>query len=369
MRSSDSSAARRLARVRAGLAERQLDGLLVSHIPNLRYLTGFSGSSGWLLLDQVKASFVTDGRYETQAEQELPDDVGFELLVLHDQVVAGLAELAAREYAGRRLGFETDRLAVAQWESLRGDDGTVNWLPARGLVEEARARKDDGELALLRRAAEIAALALADTLPLVQPGIRELDIVAELEYRMRRHGAEGAAFETIVASGTRSALPHAATSERQIGDGDLLLIDFGARWHGYCSDLTHTFVIGDSNARQREVYDLVLAAHEAAASALRDGVSGAEVDAAARRIFEAAGLEEHFPHSTGHGLGLEVHERPRLSRRSEEPLRQGTVVTVEPALYFPEWGGIRIEDDLVVTAEGATPLVASEKGRLRSLPL
>lgn len=369
MRSSDTSSARRLARVRAGLAEREFDGLLVSHIPNLRYLTGFSGSNGWLLLDQAKATFVTDGRYETQAELELPVDAGFELLILHDQVVAGLAELVAREFAGRRLGFETDHLAVNQWESLRGDDGTVNWLPLSGLVEEGRAQKDDDELALMRKAAEIAARALADTLPLIQPGIRELDIAAELDYRMRRHGAEGSAFETIVASGTRSALPHAGTSERQIGEGDLLIIDFGARWRGYCSDLTRTFVIGASDARQREVYDLVLTAQEAAGAALRVGALGAEIDRAARRVFEDAGLKERFPHSTGHGLGLEVHEAPRLGRSSEERLRQGTVVTVEPALYFPEWGGIRIEDDLVVAAEEATPLVPLEKGSLRSLPL
>jgi Xaa-Pro aminopeptidase len=369
MRSPDSPAARRLARVRAGLAERQLDGLLVSHVPNLRYLTGFSGSSGWLLLDEDRAIFVTDGRYETQAEQELPDDAGFELLVLRDQAFAGLAERASHEFAGRRLGLEANHVDVGQWERLRDADGAVDWRSVHGLVEEVRAQKDDGEIALIRQSAEIAAAALNETLPLAQPGTREVDIAAELEYRMRRHGAEGSAFETIVASGGRSALPHAATSERQIGEGDLLLIDFGARWRGYCSDLTRTFVVGGADARQREIYDLVLAAHEAACSALHDGALGSEVDAAARRSFEAAGLEERFPHSTGHGLGLEVHEGPRLGRRSEEPLRPGTVVTVEPGLYFPEWGGIRIEDDLVVTAEGATPLVPLEKGRLRALPL
>lgn len=368
MRSPDSAAARRLARVRAGLAERELDGLLVSHIANLRYLTGFSGSSGWLLLDVDRAIFVTDGRYETQARQELPDDAGFELLVLRDRLIDGLAERTAREFAGRRLGFEGNHMTVGDLERLRDPEGAVDWRPLLGFVEEARAQKDDGEIDLIGKAAVIAATALADTLPLVRPGIREVDIAAELEYRMRRHGAEGAAFETIVASGERSALPHAATSEREIAEGDLLLIDFGARWRGYCSDLTRTFVIGQASARQRETYDLVLAAHEAACSALQDGALGSEVDAAARRVFDAEGLEERFPHSSGHGLGLEVHEAPRLGRRSEEPLHPGMVVTVEPGLYFPEWGGIRIEDDLVVTEEGAAALVSLEKGRLRSLP-
>ncbi len=367
MRSPDSPAARRLAGVRAGLAERQLDGLLVSHIPNLRYLTRFSGSSGWLLIDQERAIFFTDGRYETQAQQELPDDAGFELVVLRDQLLAGLAEKTAQEFAGRRLGLEVNHVAVEQWERLRNET-SVDWRSVLGLVEELRVQKDAGEIALIRKAAEIAAAALTDTLPLVQPGSREVDIAAELDYRMRRHGAEGSAFETIVASGERSALPHASTSERQIGEGDLLLVDFGARWCGYCSDLTRTFVVGQADTRQREIYDLVLAAHEAACSALRDGAPGSEVDGAARRCFAAAGLDERFPHSTGHGLGLEVHEGPRLGRDSEEPLRLGTVVTVEPGLYFPEWGGIRIEDDLVVTAEGATPLIPLEKGRLRALP-
>jgi Xaa-Pro aminopeptidase len=369
MTSHESSIARRLSRVRAALAERELDGLLVSHIANLRYLTGFSGSSGWLLLDDDRATVVTDGRYETQAQQELPGDAGFELLVLRDRPLAGLAERAAHEFAGRRLGFEGNHVAVGELERLRGKEEAVDWRSVLGLVEEVRAQKDEGEIALIRKAAEIAAVALADTLPLVQPGTREIEVAAELEYRMRLHGAERAAFETIVASGERSALPHAATSERLIGEGDLLLIDFGARWRGYCSDLTRTFVVGEADARQRETHDLVLAAHEAACSTLRAGVLASEVDAAARQIFDAEGLEERFPHSSGHGLGLEVHEGPRLGRRSEEPLRPGMVVTVEPGLYFPEWGGIRIEDDLVVTAEGATALVSLEKGRLRSLPL
>jgi len=369
MRGPLSSAARRLARVRAELAERELDGLLVSHTANLRYLTGFTGSSGWLLLDDDRAIFITDGRYDTQAQSELPHDAGFELLVLHDQLIAGLAERAAREFAGRRLGFEADHVTVGERERLRAAEETVDWRPVLGLVEQVRAQKDEDEITLIRRAAEIAAAALADALPLVESGTREVDIAAELEYRMRRHGADGVAFETIVASGERSALPHAATSERQIGEGDLLIIDCGARWRGYCSDLTRTFVVGQPDARQQRTYDLVLAAHQAACSNLRDGALGSEVDAAARRIFDVEGLEDRFPHSSGHGLGLEVHEMPRLGRRSEERLRPGMVVTVEPALYFPEWGGIRIEDDLVVTAEGAAALVPLEKDRLRSLPL
>lgn len=368
MRSSESPAARRLTRVRASLAERDLHGLLVSHIANLRYLTGFSGSSGWLLFDEDRAIFVTDRRYETQARQELASDADFELLVLQDGLISGLAERVAQEFAGRRLGFEGNHVAYGDWERLRGEEGAVEWRAVLGLVEELRAQKDDGEIALIRKACEIATAALAETLPLVQPGAREVDVAAELEYRMRRLGAEGAAFETIVASGEQTALPHAATSERVIREGDLLLIDFGARWCGYCSDLTRTFVVGEPEARQQEVYELVLEAQEATIAALREGVSGAEVDAVARSVFALHGLEDRFAHSSGHGLGLEVHEGPRLGRRSEELVRPGMVVTVEPGLYFPGWGGIRIEDDLLVTPQGAGALVQLDKRRLRSLP-
>ncbi|UCC72391.1 MAG: aminopeptidase P family protein [Gemmatimonadota bacterium] len=368
MNNASSTAAQRLARVRASLAEHGLDGLLVSQIANVRYLTGFSGSSGWLLLGSDRALFFTDGRYETQAEEELPGDVDLELVILRDGSIAGLSQRAAQEFAGRRVGFEGQHVAYGDWERLRGEDEAVEWQSVPGVVEALRAAKDDDEIALIGKAAEIAAAALLETLPTVRPGMREVDVAAELEYRMRRLGAEGAAFEVIVASGARTALPHAATSEREMREGDLLLIDFGARWRGYCSDMTRTFVLGEPQARQREVYDLVLAAQQAACAALRDGVTGAEVDAAARAVFTARGLEDRFPHSSGHGLGLEVHEGPRLGRRSEERLQPGTVVTVEPGLYFPGWGGIRIEDDLVVTTSGAGVLVELEKHRLRSLP-
>jgi Xaa-Pro aminopeptidase len=185
----------------------------------------------------------------------------------------------------------------------------------------------------------------------VKPGVTEKEVAAELDFRMTRLGAEGPAFETIVASGERTALPHAATGDRRIRQGDLLLCDFGARLNGYCSDLTRTFAVGRPDPRQTEVYELVLAAHRQACGRLRQGVMGRDVDAAAREVFEAQDLESRFAHSTGHGLGLEVHEGPRLSRQSEEELVANMVVTVEPGLYFPGWGGVRIENDLLVTLD------------------
>ncbi len=366
---SESAAARRLARVRSSLVELGFQGLLISHLPNLRYLTGFSGSNGWLLLGDSRAIFVTDGRYEQQAEEELAGDVEFELLVVRDGILGELADRARQEFGVSKVGFEGAHISYSDWERLREAGDGVRWETVSGLVEKLRAVKDDDEIAAISRAAEIAADALHEVLPLVKPGVREVDIASELDYRMVHLGAERPAFDTIVASGARTALPHAATSRRKLGEGEFLLCDFGARWRGYCSDLTRTFVVGEPTRRQAQTYEKVLRAQQEAFSALRAGVACADADAATRRAFESVGLEARFPHSTGHGLGLEVHEGPRLSRRSEELLESRMVVTVEPGLYFPGWGGVRIEDDVVVTGDEPRPLVDLEKAELRGLPL
>ncbi len=357
-----------MRRVRARTAELDLQALLVTHTPNLRYLTGFTGSSGWLLLGSSRAIFVTDGRYERQAEEELAPDLGFELVVLRDGILVELAKRAAQQFEGSRVGFEARHLSYADWHRLVEAGGGAEWVAVAGVVEDLRAVKDEAEIDAMAGAGRIAVQALQEMLPLIKPGVREAEIAAELDYRMKRLGAECPAFATIVASGPRTALPHATTGQRRLQEGDLLLCDFGARWRGYCSDLTRTFVVGAPTARQAEVYRLVLAAHQAACERLQAGASGAEVDAAARGVLAAAGLEDRIAHSTGHGLGLEVHEAPRLHWQSDEPLRSNMVVTVEPGLYFPDWGGIRIEDDFVVT-EGAPRVLADlDKVELRALP-
>jgi Xaa-Pro aminopeptidase len=364
-----STAVKRIERVRARAAERGLDGLLVTSLPNVRYLTGFSGSSGFLLLGADTVVFATDGRYEEQAQGELADGVGFELLVARERVLATLAERAGQGFAGATLGFEGQHLSYDQWQRIAEDAPSVKWQSVSGVVEKLRAVKDASEIAAMEKAAKIAAEALRATLPLVKAGVREADISAELDYRMVHLGAERPAFETIVASGARTALPHAATGTRNLKRGELLLCDFGARWGGYCSDLTRTFVVGESSALQRDRYRLVLEAQQAACGALREDVSGAAVDAATRRVFEREGVEARFPHGTGHGVGLDVHEDPRLGRTSEESLSANMVVTVEPGLYFPGWGGIRIEDDVLITDGQPRALVDLEKDRLLSLPL
>ncbi len=357
----------RVGRVRARLAELDVRALFLTHLPNLRYLTGFSGSSGWLLLADDRALFVTDGRYQRMAEEQLAPEVGFELLILRDDVVAEVARRAAKLWPAERAGFEARHLSYADWRRLEEAGGGLEWKPVDGIVETLRTIKGEDEIAAIVDAGRIAARALEETLAIIKPGVREAEIAAELDYRMSRLGAEGPAFATIVASGPRTALPHAGTSARKVEVGDLLLCDLGARLRGYCSDLTRTFVIGPPTRRQSEIYARVLEAQTAACERLQSGVPASEVDGAARRVFEAAGLGAQFTHSTGHGLGLEVHEGPRLHRLAKDALRPNMVVTVEPGLYFPDWGGIRIEDDFAVTDGEPRALVALDKGSLRSL--
>lgn len=366
--SDDTPYAARLDALRTALAERELAAELISNPVNLRYLTGFTGSSGWLFCGLDRMILVTDGRYEQQVGEEVPGGLGMELVVVREKILDEVARQAGSAFGGRRIGFEGAHLSVEQHSKLAADAVSVRWTSTPGLVEALRARKEPGEVAALEEAGRITAEALGRVLPLVTAGMREVDVACELDYRMRLLGAEGPAFETIVASGPRTALPHAQTSHRVLQEGDLLLIDFGACRAGYRADITRMFVIGEPEDRQRAVYEAVEAAHEEARSALRGGVEGREVDAAARRPLTVRDMVERFAHGTGHGVGLEVHEAPRLSRTSEDRLEAGMVVTVEPGLYFPGWGGIRIEDDYLVTDGDARRLVEIAEG-LRALPL
>jgi Xaa-Pro aminopeptidase len=344
----------RLEALLARLSRENLDGLIVSHAANIRYLTGFSGSSGLLLVAGKGAVFITDFRYETQSREE----VGALARIVIDGTGAWerLVKLIP-DYGVRTVGYEAHVLTVREAERLAADKLPCHFCPVADHVEALRAVKAAEEVEAIRAAAALAGEALAETVKQVRAGQTEQEVAALLEGALRRGGTEGYPFPTIVASGPRSALPHARTSSRVIAPGDFLLVDFGAIVDGYVSDVTRTFVVGaPPSARQAEAFHLVASAQRAALAGLRAGLSGRQADALARDVVEAAGQGSAFGHSLGHGIGLEVHEAPRLARTADQVLPAGAVVTVEPGVYFSDWGGVRLEDDVVLSDGAATLL-------------
>jgi Xaa-Pro aminopeptidase len=332
------------------MEELGLPALLVSHAPNIRYLTGFTGSAGLLLVTSSRTVLVTDFRYAEQAPAEA---AGATEVVVEQSNLWERLRRVLEPGPKLRIGFERDRLTVRDADRLMRLDA-ADPVPTSDLVEGLRAVKDAGEVSAIRAAAELAHAALEEVLPSIRTAQTELAIAARLELALRSRGSEWHPFETIVASGPRSALPHARATDRAVRAGDWLLIDFGARLSGYCSDITRTVMVGaKADDRQRAIYDVVVRAHGAARTGLRPGLSGREADALARDVIDAAGFGEAFGHSLGHGLGLEVHEGPRLARSAEELLQAGAVVTVEPGIYLEGWGGVRLEDDVYLTAMGA----------------
>lgn len=340
----------RLAALVARLDEAHLDALLVSSLPNIRYLTGFSGTSALLLVSSGAVLFCTDFRYETQAADELGvlAQISIASASLWTALWAQMAQLKRVEI----IGFESAHLLHRDFERLFDEGGRWKWRPALQLVESLRESKDAEEVALIRTAGDIALAALDITLGAVRVGMTELEVAGVLEKNLRDRGSESFPFPSIVASGPRSALPHARTSSRAIAPGDLLLLDFGASTGGYCSDVTRTVVVGRASDRQREVHDAVCEANTVARAGVRSGMRGRDADALARDVLARRGLGEAFGHGLGHGIGLEVHEAPRLSRVSDAILPPGAVVTIEPGVYLPGWGGVRIEDDVYLSADG-----------------
>lgn len=340
--------AERQGALRRSLEAAGLDALLVTHLPNVRYLTGFTGSAGVLLVQPGRTVLVTDFRYESQAAQEVGNAAAVEI----DR--SSVWERLRRVLEHRpvdALGIEASAVTVRDAERIsERTRGRV--VPTTELVESLRVEKDVEEVDAIRAAADLAHAALAEVLPTVRAGERELDVAARLEAALRRRGSEWHPFQTIVASGPRSALPHARTTAREIARGEWLLLDFGAQVDGYCADLTRTVAVGRADERQREVYEIVRAAQRRARDGLRVGMTGREADALAREPIAARGYGDAFGHSLGHGLGLEVHEAPRLAATADAPLPCGAVVTVEPGIYLPGWGGVRLEDDVYLGPDG-----------------
>ncbi|WP_334071693.1 M24 family metallopeptidase [Paenibacillus sp. A14] len=347
----------RVEGLRKVMEREQLEALWVTNAFNRRYLTGFTGSSGYVLVTRQKAFLLTDFRYMTQAAEQSP---GFEIVQHGPSVVDNLKELLSAEGI-KELGFEETNMVFSTYRALEGDLQPCKLVPVGGLVEELRLYKDDDELELMKQAADLADRTYLHMLEVLKPGVTEWDMALELETFMRKQGAAGTSFDTIVASGERSALPHGVASSRVIQRNEFVTMDFGAYMNGYCSDITRTVFIGEPTAKHREIYDIVLEAQMHTLEFLRPGMTGREADALARDIITRYGYGDQFGHSTGHGLGMEVHEEPRVSKLSDTILRPGMVVTVEPGIYIPGFGGVRIEDDVVITENGAKRLTESTK--------
>ncbi len=339
----------RQAALRLALEQEGLERLLVTHLPNIRYLTGFTGSAALLVVRAGSTVLITDYRYAAQA----PAEVGSAAAVEVDQ--KSVWERLGRVLAGEptaSLGVEAHSISVRDAERVSGIARSPV-IPTNELVERLRVVKAPEEVAAIRSAARLAQEALAEVLPTVRVGQTEREVGANLELALRRRGSEWHPFPTIVASGPRSALPHARTSDRAIGTGEWLLLDFGAQVDGYCADLTRTVVVGArADERQRTIHELVRSAQARAVEHLAAGMTGREADALARDVIAARGFGDAFGHSLGHGLGLEVHEAPRLAPTAEAPLPVHAVVTVEPGVYLPGWGGVRLEDDVYLSPAG-----------------
>jgi Xaa-Pro aminopeptidase len=346
--------ASRLAALRDAIGRADLDALLVTGLPSIRYLTGFSGSNALLLVSAIECVLLTDFRYEAQVADEVAPHTTVK--IEPTSLWAGLWPTIAAIPGVERIGFESAHLLHRDFARLLEQGGRWQWRPTADLVEALRAVKDPGEVAHIRRAVAMAEQALDRTLSVLRPGLTETMVAGVLEQHLREAGSEAFPFPSIVASGPRSALPHARAGDRRLELGDFVLLDFGAVAHGYCSDITRTVVLGTATSEQRTVYEIVREANVRASGAIRVGMRGLAADAVARDYIDACGFGDAFGHSLGHGIGLEVHEAPRLAKTVEAPLATGMVVTIEPGIYRPGWGGVRIEDDVLLTDAGAEVL-------------
>ena len=344
--------------IRQALKGAAYDAVLLTSPQNRFYVTGFHSSDGVALISENRAVFATDFRYFEDAEAKIR---GFELVMVKSGLsYADVINQFCREEGVEKLGFEAGSMSYAQYQAY-AKQITVPLTPENGLLARLRHIKHDFELERIEKAQRIAEAALEKLLPDIRPGVRERDIAAELEYLMRRGGASGIAFDTIVVSGENGSLCHGVPGERKIKDGDFITMDFGAIWGGYCSDMTHTVAVGRVTEEQRRVYDVVLQAQLAGIEAARGGVIGADLHKVAADIIEAAGYGAYFGHSLGHSLGIDVHDGPGAQPTNPNPLPEGVVVTIEPGIYIPGKFGVRIEDFVVLTKDGCRNFTRAPK--------
>jgi Xaa-Pro aminopeptidase len=346
----------RSGRLRALLSELGADSLLVSHPPNVRYLCGFSGSAGLLFVERGKSTLFTDSRYTFQAREEVR---GAEVRIAKKGILRAVVDALRARRRRRRVAYSPSHMTVAEKQLLEG--AGVRWVADGNVVEKLRAVKDDEELTQIRKAANLISDVFCHTLPLIRSDVSELELAAEIERGIKRGGGSGPSFETIVASGPRSAWAHARPTPKLLRKSELVVLDQGAIIAGYCSDMTRTVHLGRASAKAKSLYQAVLDAQQAGKQAIRPGATAGDVDRAARASLKSSQLTRYFTHSTGHGLGLEVHEMPRLGKGEQTVLCEGMVLTVEPGVYLEGFGGIRVEDDVLVTANGYDNLTTAPR--------
>ncbi len=348
----------RLCRVQEKMEVSGVDGLFLTKKETIRYLAGFTGSSGFLVITPGEGYFLTDSRYTTQAKEEVQ---GFKIEACTGKLEDVLLFIKGLKI--KSLGFEGENVSFDKFKKIEEMLSSMDLKSVSGWIDEFRLKKDAQEIASIKKAINIASEAFKEVVDLIEEGSVEKDIALELEYRIRKGGADDISFDTIVASGSRSALPHGLASRKKICHGDTLVIDFGSTWQGYNSDETCTLFMGKPDKDQKKVFQIVKDAHDRAIEFVRPGVKACDVDNAAREIINNAGYGSNFGHGTGHGVGLAIHEKPVISSFSDAVLDDGMVITIEPGIYIPDWGGVRIEDMVLVTHNGCEVLTYSSKGQ------
>ena len=343
------------------LKDENLDALLITSLPHVRYLSGYTGSNGIILISPNHSDFLTDFRYQQQVKEQVKFS---QVTIVSRDLFSGLSDIPLLKSKRIKMGFESEHVNFKVFQRLQDLLPDCLLVPVDRIVDALTIKKDSEEIENIKKAAEITDLVFSEVLDIIQPGLVELDLAAEIEYRMKGFGSSSPYYETIIASGRRAALPHGIASNKKIQKGDFVTMDFGAVVDGYTADLTRTVMVGKANAKQKEVYSLVLKAQQRAVDKVMPGIKACDLDKVARDIIDKGRYGKYFGHGLGHGIGLLVHDNPAVNPTNQIPLEAGMVITIEPGIYIPNWGGVRIEDDVLVTLKGYRVLTHSERNLL-----
>ncbi|KPL04919.1 MAG: hypothetical protein AMJ73_03260 [candidate division Zixibacteria bacterium SM1_73] len=348
----------RIKRIKEILESEKLDLLLVTFLPNVRYLSGYTGTNGLVLISPNGSIFLTDFRYKEQSREQVKY---LKTVIAERDLIQTLPTLSLFKPKRLKLGFESNHLSCGTYRNLKALLPDCLLVPTENLIESVSVKKDQIEIDKIRKAVKITDQVFFEILDFIKPKVKEQDIAAEIEYRFKRYGSTTPLYETIVASGKRSALPHGRASGKKIEKGDLVTLDMGAVYEGYTADLTRTVVVGKANKRQKNLYNIVLKAQREALGRIKPKMRACDLDKVARGVIKRAGYGKYFGHGLGHGIGLVIHDNPAINTRNEQLLQPGMIITIEPGIYIPNWGGIRIEDDVLVTKKGCEILTKAEK--------